>query len=52
MEKLRNIVLRVDNELHKQIKLHVIEQESTIQEYVVGLIKKDLEKNKNKESDN
>lgn len=45
-EKLRNVVLRVDNELHKQIKMHVTQEETTIQEYVVGLIKNDLDKNK------
>ena len=46
MANFRNIVLRVDNELHKEIKMHVIEEETTLQSYVVGLIKKDLEKAK------
>ena len=42
----RNIVLRVDPDFHRQIKLHVTMNDTTLQDYIVELIKKDLEKNK------
>ena len=43
-EKVRNIVLRVDNDFHKKIKMYVTQEETTLQDYIVGLIKKDLDK--------
>lgn len=39
----KNIVLRVDQDFHQQVKLHVTMNNTTLQEYIVGLIKKDME---------
>lgn len=41
---LKSLTVRVDDELHKQLKYKMIEEETTIQDYVMKLIKKDLEK--------
>ena len=50
MSDKRNIVLRVDPDFHRQIKLHVTMNDTTLQDYIVELIKKDLEQSKkNKE---
>lgn len=43
----KNIVLRVDQNFHQQVKLYVTMNNTTLQEYIVGLIKKDMEQNKN-----
>lgn len=42
----KNIVIRTDSELHKQVKIHATELGTTVQDYVLQLIVKDLEKNK------
>ena len=42
----KNIVLRVDQNFHQQVKLYVTMNNTTLQDYIVGLIKKDMEKNK------
>ena len=42
----KNIVLRVDPEFHQRIKLYVTMKNTTLQEYIVNLIKKDMEQNK------
>jgi LEA14-like dessication related protein len=42
----KNILLRVEPDFHQQVKLHVTMNNTTLQEYIVGLIKKDLETNK------
>ena len=42
----KNIVLRVDPDFHQQVKLYVTMNNTTLQDYIVGLIKKDMEKNK------
>lgn len=42
----KNIVLRVEPEFHQQIKLYVTMKNTTLQDYIVGLIKNDMEKNK------
>lgn len=44
----KNIVLRVDRDFHQQVKLYVTMNNTTLQDYIVGLIKKDLEQKKNK----
>lgn len=46
----KTISLRLENELHKKIKLITVNEETTIQQYLVNLIKKDLKQRK--ESDN
>lgn len=47
----KNIVLRVEPSFHQQVKLYVTLNNTTLQEYIVGLIKKDMEQNKQKESE-
>lgn len=39
----KNIVLRVDQQFHQQVKIHVTMNNTTLQDYIVGLIKKDME---------
>lgn len=36
------ITLRLTNEMHKTIKFITVEEETTIQDYLVNLIEKDL----------
>ena len=43
----KNIVLRVEPEFHLKVKLYVTKNNTTLQDYIVGLIKKDLEAQKN-----
>lgn len=42
VNKLKSLTIRVSNELHKKIKFKTIEEETTIQDYVLKLIEKDL----------
>lgn len=42
----KNIVLRVEQDFHQQVKLYVTMHNTTLQEYIVGLIKKDMEQHK------
>ena len=37
---------RVDDALHKQVKLKALEENKTIREYILELVNKDLAKNK------
>ena len=46
----KNIVLCVDQDFHQQVKLYVTMNNTTLQDYIVGLIKKDMEQNKDKET--
>lgn len=39
---LKALTVRVDDELHKKLKFKMVEEETTIQDYVLNLIKKDL----------
>ena len=48
--KKKNIVLRVEPGFHRQVKLYITMNNTTLQDYIVGLIKKDMEQNKKKES--
>lgn len=47
-ENKKNIVLRVVPEFHQEVKLYVTMNNTTLQDYIVGLIKKDLEQKKQK----
>ena len=40
------ISIRVEPELHKQLKMIAVLENTTLQDYIVGLIKKDMEQNK------
>lgn len=42
----KNIVLRVKPDFHQQVKLYVTINNTTLQDYIVGLIKKDMEQHK------
>ena len=42
----KNIVLRVEPDFHQQVKLYVTMNNTTLQNYIVGLIRRDMEKNK------
>lgn len=44
MNERKNIVIRVTPELHKEVKIYAAGKEMTIQDYVISLIRKDLEK--------
>jgi len=42
----KNIVLRVEPNFHQKVKLYVTMNNTTLQDYIVGLIKTDMEKSK------
>ncbi len=44
--EMKNISFKVDKELHKAIKIRATEQYMDIKEYILELIKKDLEENR------
>lgn len=48
MSDTKGINFQVDSVLYKKIKLHIAENDLKLKEYIINLIKKDLEK----ESDN
>ena len=41
---IKNIAFQVDDELHKKIKIFATENNMTIKDYIIELIKRDLEK--------
>lgn len=43
---MKTITIRMDDELHKKLKLKMIHKEKTIQDHVIQLIEKDLEEEK------
>ena len=50
-EKTRKIslTLRVDEDTHRQLKLHALRNDTTIQDYIMGLVEADFENNKEEE---
>jgi predicted HicB family RNase H-like nuclease len=46
VEKIKQLIIRLDDDLHKELKHLSIDINKSINEYVVELIKKDLEKRK------
>lgn len=46
IDNKKNIVLRVDPDFHQQVKLYVTINKTTLQNYIVELIKKDMEQHK------
>jgi len=42
----KSIVVRVEPEFHQELKLYTVGRGKTIQEYVIELIKRDMEKTK------
>lgn len=45
-DKKKNLVVRIDETLHKEMKIHVVSKGITIQEYIEKLIKEDIKSNK------
>ena len=45
-EKNKNIILRVDADLHKRVKLYTTLNNISIQKYIVNLIENDMKKEK------
>lgn len=45
--KEKNIGIRVDEEFYKQVKIRIANKGQTLKDYILYLIEKDLEKNKN-----
>ena len=44
VKKMKNISFKVEDEFHKKLKLKATEEEKTIKEYIIQLIKKELDK--------
>lgn len=44
-DKRKLIGVRVDEEMHRQMKLYTVSQGITIQDYLMDLIKQDMKKN-------
>lgn len=49
-ENKKNLVIRVDEDFHQNLKLYVTLKKTTLQDYIVNLITKDMEENENKEN--
>jgi len=45
-DKRKQLSVRVDEQTHKQMKLYAVNQGITIQDYLMELIKQDMEKHK------
>ena len=45
------ITLKVSDELHKLVRIKVVEEDTTIKDYVTDLILKDLQKKKSNHTD-
>lgn len=43
---MKSLTIRMDDELHKQVKIKTAVDGITIQDYILNLVKKDLEKRK------
>lgn len=44
----KTMTIRLDEDLHKKIKLKSIQEGKTVKDYILGLVLKDLEKESNK----
>lgn len=45
--KKKGITVRVEPEFHQEIKIYTIQRGMNLQDYILGLIKKDMEAAKN-----
>lgn len=43
VEGKKNLVVTIDEELHQRLKIHCVEQKTSIKEMIVSLISKELE---------
>ena len=46
---MKQLIVKIDDELHKQLKYLAIDNDKSIKDYVTELIRKDLEKGTKKE---
>lgn len=46
-DDLKNITIRVKPNFHQELKLYVTQKNTTFQKYILELIKKDMEQNRN-----
>lgn len=49
-EGKKNLVVTIDEELHQRLKVHCVEQKTSIKDMIVKLINKELEQGKQKAS--
>lgn len=49
MKEKTNLILRLEKDLHTALKLQVVREHTTLQSYVLGLIKDDQERRAKKE---
>lgn len=42
MENRKSLTIRMDEELHKQVKIKAVKDGTTIQDYILRLIREDL----------
>ena len=45
-EGKKNLVVSIDEELHQQLKVHCVEQKTSLKEMIIRLISKELEESK------
>ncbi len=43
---MTNINIQIPDELHKKLKLSAVQKETTIKEYIIKIIEKEIEKTK------
>lgn len=48
MSKVKSITLHVSEEFHKKVKLHTSREDIKIKDYIISLVRKDLENKQNK----
>jgi len=46
VDEIKTLTIRLDDDMHKELKLHSVKTEETIQDMVVRLIREELEKEK------
>lgn len=47
----KNLTIRVSEDLHKKIKMHAASKGMSIKDYLMGLAKKDMDNEKNKQQE-
>ena len=45
-EGKKNLVVSIDEELHQRVKMHCVEQKTSLKEMIIRLISEELEKTK------
>lgn len=44
MNERKSLTIRMEEELHKKVKIKAVMENQSIQDYILNLVKKDLEK--------